>query len=88
MENSRGSDVRIDIVRVEVTPTSAEIKVGYVLSLKNKVYEGAVAGGETQFSNETLGSQLLELVEKMRVQIEQDLGLASPVETTEDEDPL
>ena len=89
MENSRGNDVRIDIVRVEVTPASAEIKVAYLLSLKNKVFEGAVAGGETQFSNETLGLQLLELVEKIRIQIEQDLGLASASENSvEEEDPL
>ena len=77
MRRSHASDVDIDIVRVEITPATAEIKATYIVHLRNKVYEGVVGGGETQFSNETLGPQILELVEKMQAQIKIDLGLAS-----------
>ena len=77
MQRSHASDVDIDIVRVEIAPATAEIKVTYIVHLRNKVYEGVVGGGETQFSNETLGPQILELVEKMQAQIKIDLGLTS-----------
>ena len=76
MRSSHASDVDIDIVRVEITPATAEIKVTYFVRLENKVYEGIIGGGETQFSNETLGPKILELVEKMQAQIKIDLGLA------------
>jgi hypothetical protein len=68
--------VDIDIVRVEIAPAKAEIKVTYIVRLQNKVYEGIIGGGETQFSDETLGPQILELVEKIQAQIKIDLGLA------------
>jgi hypothetical protein len=77
MRSSHASDVDIDIVRVEIAPATAEIKVTYIVHLRNRVYEGVIGGGETQFSNETLGPQILELVEKMQAQIRIDLGLAS-----------
>ena len=37
MRSSHASDVEIDIVRVEIAPATAEIKVTYIVHLKNKV---------------------------------------------------
>jgi hypothetical protein len=39
------------------------------------VFSGAVAGGETQLLDEELGLRLEQLIEQVRIKIEQDLGI-------------
>ena len=90
MEHSFGN-LRLDIAKVEVLPVSAQIKVTYIVHFENKVFEGVIGGGETQFMNEELGLQLMSLVEKIRAQIEQDLGIAAATDArdeTQDEEQL
>lgn len=83
MEHSFGN-LRLDIAKVEVLPVSAQIKVTYIVRLENKVFEGVIGGGETQFMNEELSLQLMSLVEKIRAQIEQDLGIAAATDARDE----
>jgi hypothetical protein len=45
------------------------------MHIENSVFSGAVAGGETQLLDEELGLRLEQLIEQVRIKIEQDLGI-------------
>jgi len=73
--SSSSSLVRISITKIEAAPPSAAIRVGYQMHIENSVFSGAVAGGETQLLDEELGLRLEQLIEQVRIKIEQDLGI-------------
>jgi hypothetical protein len=85
---SSETQVRIELFSLTFFPQKNELKIAYGVSLSTQAFEGVVGAGETHFTNEAEVTALSDLAEKIRRQIESDLGLSANSETAEDEDAL